>query len=168
VNTGGNSLSDKGWQFAVESVVKQMPEPNWLCLIAVNAHDELRGQRFSKFLIEEAKQHAKRAGFGEVIVPLRPTKKHEFPLMTMEEYLQKKSVDGEIFNPWLRTHVNAGAEILNICSESAVVKASLKKWREWTGAGLGESGEHVLPGALAPLIVDLEKISAYIRNQMSG
>ena len=109
-------------------------------------------------------REASALGFDFLLVPLRPTHKQEFPTEPMETFARRAGPDGKLFDPWLRTHVEAGAEILNACPDSVVVTATLARWRAWTGLTLDATGEVVLPGGLAPLRVDVENGTAMYRE----
>ena len=50
-----------------------------------------------------------------------------------------------------------GGRILKVAPESMVVEASVQQWMEWTGGKFPASGAYVVPGALAPVHIDLEK-----------
>jgi hypothetical protein len=94
------------------------------------------------------------AGKQWLLAPLRPSRKSAEPLVPFAEYIDRRRPDGLPADPWLRTHVDAGAEITNICHHSVSVKASLSKWRDWTGRELDDSGTHHIDGALMPLKID--------------
>ncbi|HEY8270415.1 MAG TPA: hypothetical protein VIG33_05960 [Pseudobdellovibrionaceae bacterium] len=149
------TLPDEGWQSAIQAYFSKF-EANCLCLLSANVDPDFRKLRFSYFLLERAKELARSFGFNDVIAPVRPSQKDQFPSMPMIEYLEKQSDAGEIFDPWLRAHKNLGGEILNVCSQSVVIKATLSKWREWTGEALHQSGELLLPKGLVPLKVDVD------------
>ena len=152
-----SSLPNHGWRFAIETVTNPKLKANCLCVIAINVDPNLRRQGFSQALLERAKLVAKERGFAGLVGPVRPTLKHEFPQLSMQEYLEKRTDRGEIFDPWLRAHTKAGADVLNICEQSVTITATLDKWRNWTGADLQNSGKYILPQGLAPLVADVEK-----------
>jgi hypothetical protein len=154
-------LPDSGWQFAMQSVCSSKA-PNCMCLIVANVLPEARQLGLAQILLEKSKEVTKESGFSTLIAPVRPTAKSEFPDLTIAEYVERRSASNEIADPWLRTHSKLGGEVLNVCNESVVVTATLKKWREWTGLALEKSGAHPLIGGLAPLHVDVEKnVGAY-------
>jgi GNAT superfamily N-acetyltransferase len=152
----GPSFPKDGWFFALNAGVKKTA-PNCLCLLVANVDPSARGFGFSSILIQKSKQEALALGFDTLIAPVRPTLKHNFPMMPTDEYLAKRSKNGECFYPWIQLHEKLGGEILNVCAESVEILASLGKWREWTGLPLQTAGSHILPGGLVPLQIDLEK-----------
>lgn len=89
------------------------------------------------------------------MIPIRPTKKHLFPEMTMTAYMHKKK-DNKIFDPWLRTHVKAGAQIIKVCEKSMSVKGDLSFWEALMKRKLITSGAYKLEGALSLIVIDIE------------
>ena len=155
IDVSKSVLPDKGWHAAIEAYYSEF-EPNCFCLLSANVDPDYRQLKFSYALLEQAKELAQGFGFRTMIAPVRPSIKEQFSNISIEEYLDKRSDSGEFFDPWLRTHLNLGGEILNICSQSVAIKATLAKWREWTGQELKESGEYLLPMGLVPLKVDTD------------
>jgi hypothetical protein len=49
-------------------------------------------------------------GLAQLVAPVRPTYKDRYPLIPLEQYARWRRDDGELFDPWLRTHERAGAE----------------------------------------------------------
>ena len=122
-----------------------------------NVEPAVRGLNLAQILIERAKQEARNLGYSNMIAPVRPTRKHLWPLTSMAEYIEKRGDDGEIFDPWLRQHLHSDARLRNVCPESVRIRASLGKWREWTGLKIENSAKQILPGGLSPLEVNQEK-----------
>ena len=65
--------------------------------------------------------------------------------------------DGLPFDPWLRLHEKLGGRMLAPCPESTRIFASVAEWESWTGMAFPESGEYVVPGALALVRIDRER-----------
>ena len=63
--------------------------------------------------------------------------------------------DGLPADPWLRTHVQAGAQIIGVAPRSMVITGSLEQWRTWTGLPFDASGPVRVPGALVPVHCDV-------------
>lgn len=156
VDLSAAQLPQNGWTFAIQAAAKNQ-QPNCLCLLVANVNPKARGHGFSQTLVDRAKQATRELGFNTMIAPVRPTLKSNFPLMPMEDYMAKRSDDGEIYDPWIRMHIKSGGQVTNVCSESVRIAATLSKWREWTGLALTKSGLEILPQGLAPLEVNVEK-----------
>lgn len=148
-------LPDLGWRFSIQNA-SMRSRKNCVSLVEASVAPENRGFGLSKCLIQQAKEQAKRRGFRHVIAPVRPTMKVQFPNESIETYCNRKTPDQRLFDPWLRAHVESGATLANICHNSVCVRASLSKWRDWTGLPLLQSGPQIIPGGLMPLMVDLE------------
>ncbi len=158
-----NQFPDKGWRFLMEAVASPSTV-NCMCLVVANVDPTTAQLGLSQTLLEQSKETAKNLGFTSLLAPVRPTYKSQFQELKMSEYLLKRTELGEIFDPWLRTHHKHGGEILNICEESVLVKASLQKWREWIGIDFKETQSLEIPGGLAPLQVDFENNFAIYRE----
>jgi len=49
------------------------------------------------------------------------------------------------------------ADILNVMPRSLIVTGTVSEWEEWTVMSFPESGPYVVPGALQPVLMDLER-----------
>ncbi|MGZ3691690.1 MAG: hypothetical protein ACXVAX_09310 [Pseudobdellovibrio sp.] len=163
IDTSKKELPNLGWRFSIQNA-SQRSVKNTVSLIEASIDSHFRGHGLSKFLINKVKQEAVSLGFNSVIAPVRPTLKTQFPKESIEDYCARKTSDGRIFDPWIRTHVEAGAELCNICYDSVCITASLTWWREKTGLLLSDSGTHLIEGALMPLEVSIEKKLAVYRE----
>lgn len=148
-------LPDLGWRFSIQNASVKSHK-NSMSLVEASIDSKFRGFGLSKCLIAKVKEEARKQGFQQLIAPVRPILKGQFLEESMESYCLRKTPDGRLFDPWLRTHVEAGATLSNICHNSVCVKASLPRWRDWTGLPLSQSGPHPIPGGLAPLHVNVE------------
>lgn len=140
IDLSARDLPDDGYRFSVHNAAIRSPK-NCLSLVEASVDPRFRGRGLSRHLIARAKREARAMGFDTMIAPVRP-------LLKSDKRLQ---------DPWLRTHVESGATIQNICHNSVRVRASLAKWREWTSLDLTAPGPQDLPGGLAPMWVDLEE-----------
>lgn len=131
--------------------------PNVLVGIQILVNPELQGKGLSYYLLDLMKDVAKHRGIPHVALPLRPTQKHVYPLIPMEEYLSWTNEDMEPFDPWIRVHIKSGGSIVSVCSESMTIRGSVSEWEEWTGLRFQSSGKYIVDKALCPIHVDLEK-----------
>jgi GNAT superfamily N-acetyltransferase len=149
-----DELPATGWQYAIRAA-SESHESNCLCLLVANVDPAERGLGLAHILINRVKQATREMGFKDLIAPLRPTLKHRAPFAPTSAYLNQRSESGGHYDTWINLHVRSGGQIVNVCSQSVQVRATLNKWREWTGLPLNRSGDHVLPDGLVPLKVDL-------------
>jgi hypothetical protein len=114
---------------------------------------ERQGTQLSSLMINAMRDVARAAGLRELAAPVRPTLKAEYPLISIERYMQWRRDDGSHFDPWLRIHERVGGRIFAAAPESMTMEAPVADWEEWTGMRFPEDGSYVFPGALAPLEV---------------
>ena len=131
-------------------------EPNTLSALAIEIAPGARGSGVSRTMIEAMAAIARTHGLADLIAPLRPTWKDRYPLTPIERYAAWSREDGLPFDPWLRTHVRLGAELLRPEPESLRIGGTVEEWEAWTGLPLPESGDYVFPQGLALLHVDRE------------
>ena len=74
----------------------------------------------------------------------------------MERYAAWTTDAGLPFDPWLRVHARAGAELVKVCPESMTIPGSIAQWEGWTGMRFPDTGPYVVPGAVQPVEIDLE------------
>jgi hypothetical protein len=116
-----------------------------------------RGRGVSGVVLTAMKSVAAENGLGALIAPVRPTLKERYPLTPMERYVRWERADGLPFDPWLRVHRRLGAEILQVAPRSMLITGTISEWEEWTGMRFPESDAYVVPGALQPVVMDLER-----------
>jgi hypothetical protein len=93
-------------------------------------------------------------GMTRVLAPLRSTRKHLYPLFTIEDYASWVRDDDLPFDPWLRLHVRMGARVISIAREAQTMTGTIQDWEEWTGMSLPASGDYVIPQGMSVLNID--------------
>jgi hypothetical protein len=131
--------------------------PNALSALAalVAASHQRRG--LSAEVLRAMRALAEARGMHSLLAPVRPTLKSSYPLTPFERYVGWRRDDGATFDPWLRVHYRLGAEPLKLMPGSLVVTGKISQWEEWTGMSFPESGPYVVPGALQPVRMDLDR-----------
>lgn len=153
-------LPHEGWDWLVETGSEKSPErPNVLGALAVSVASEHRGKGHAQRMIQALKDMAIHRGFDAVVVPVRPSAKWQHPYVSMSDYIGWKTETGQVFDPWLRSHVAQGASIIGPCERSMVVDEHVSFWETWAGQRFDSSAPYVLKGALAPIQIDLERES---------
>lgn len=99
-------------------------------------------------------ERARGAGFRALVACVRPTEKHRYPLVPIEQYAAWTRPDGLPFDAWLRLHVRLGGRIVRAAPESMTTVGSVAEWESWTGLTLPERGAYVVPFATNPVEVD--------------
>jgi GNAT superfamily N-acetyltransferase len=131
--------------------------PTALSALAIEIRPAVQGGGLSRAMIEGMGGIAREHGFSELVAPLRPSWKERYPLTPIERYAHWRREDGLPFDPWIRTHVRLGGEILRPEPQSLRISGTVAEWEDWTELALPESGEYVFPRGLAPLSVDRER-----------
>lgn len=151
-----SKLAEMGWDaifnFAMENL--QGGEP-YISALSVTVDPQYRGQQVPALLINALKTAAQSCDGKAVIVPVRPTLKHRYPLQDFDEYCGWKNERGEPFDPWIRTHWRLGASVLQPVHRSMVITGSIADWQSWTGMYFPQSGQYIVPNALVPVTVDV-------------
>jgi len=116
-----------------------------------------RGRGLSGVVLRAMKEVAAEMGLAALIAPVRPTLKDRYPLTPMERYWRWERGDGLPFDPWLRVHRRLGAKLLRVAPRSMTVTGTVGEWENWTGMRFPESGPYVVPGALCPVRINVER-----------
>jgi GNAT superfamily N-acetyltransferase len=154
------NLPEGGWDWAFQEAVqnhKQGVKPNFHCAIQIVVRPDYRSQGLSMPMVQAVRAVTKSRGLGSLIIPLRPSEKHKYPLISMDDYITWKTEQGLPFDAWLRVHVRAGARIINVCHLSKKIRGTRTEWEAWTDMKFPQSGEHIIPGALNPIEINVEK-----------
>ena len=130
--------------------------PNTFVICGGIVRPDLKGQGLSTVLIQTLRDLALASNLGQVICPVRPTLKSRYPLTSIEKYMKWTRSDGSPFDPWVRTHVRAGAKILKTESSSQTMTGTVEQWESMTGMKFPETGEYVIPDGMSVLKIDRE------------
>jgi GNAT superfamily N-acetyltransferase len=117
---------------------------------------DYRGQGLSTPMVQAAREVTRGQGLPALIIPLRPSEKSKYPLTSLDDYITWTSEDGLPLDAWLRVHVKLGARIIKVCHTSKTIRGTPVEWEKWTGMKFPQSGSYTIPGALAPLEMDLD------------
>jgi N-acetylglutamate synthase and related acetyltransferases len=152
-------LPQEGWDWVLETGViaaRNGTVCDAVSALSVAVHADYRSSGLAQRMLEAMKSAARAAGIGIMVAPVRPTRKHLYPLHDFETYCGWRREDGTPFDPWLRTHTQMGATFLKPALRSMSVTGTLEQWQRWTELRFPRSGTYWLPRGLAPLEVDLE------------
>lgn len=155
-------LSDDGWDWALATGLKDLGDgriPNILCALQVVVFGENRGRSISSHVLKAMKLIGESSGLSGLIAPVRPNRKCEYPRVSMSEYITKTDGEGRFFDPWLRVHHSLGARIIKPCPTSMRITGTVDEWEKWTRMKFPQAGDYVVPGALVPVEINVEKNS---------
>ena len=131
--------------------------------IEVTIRPDRRGAGLSGTMLAGLRETLAKLGYESLVVPVRPNLKHERPTEAIEDYVARVRPDGLPHDPWLRTHIRAGATIAGIAYASMTVAAPLDDWRRWTGLPFDTDGQVIVPLALVPVHCDLTQgVATYV------
>lgn len=125
--------------------------------IEINVRLDQRGTGLSRRMLEGMRKATRELGVSDLFAPVRPSAKHEVPREPMRTYAWRTRDDGQLVDPWLRTHARLGAELVKVCPVSMTIAGTLDQWRRWTGLPFDVSGAIEVPGALVPVHVDVDQ-----------
>ncbi|MFJ3923394.1 hypothetical protein [Streptomyces sp. NPDC090022] len=138
----------------VEAVDQGPPQrPDAVCMLSVSVAPGHRAAGHAERLLTAVREAAAGSCPRGVVIPVRPTRKHRYPLIPIERYAAWRRPDGSCFDPWLRTHLGLGARQLGIAAESLVIRQPAARWEAVLGHPLPGPGDYPLAGALVPLRV---------------
>ncbi len=130
---------------------------NALTALAAMVGKQYRGTGLSRNIIKAMIELGAHNGLGYLLAPLRPSLKSMYPLIPFDHYVKWKRDDGMPFDPWLRVHLEMGAEVLKVMEKSLTVRGSVSEWESWAGMKFPESGRYIVEGAFQPIQIDVEK-----------
>lgn len=159
-NLDEQALPDTGWDWALESGFQLLASgamPTTLCALSITIARSHVGTGVSKHAVRAMKDIAIRYDLNALIAPVRPSQKHRYPLTPMERYIRWTQDDGAPFDPWLRTHWRVGAKISKVAPQAMIIQDSVAEWEFWTGMKFPESGDYIVPYALNPVTVEIER-----------
>jgi len=114
-----NLLPDTGWDWMLEKGISDFDKktaPNLLGGLIIGVAKNQRGQQWSKVILSKLKELFNLEKFQNLVIPIRPILKDQYPKMDMNEYINWKKED-KVFDPWVRRHLDSGAEIISICKK---------------------------------------------------
>jgi GNAT superfamily N-acetyltransferase len=153
-------LPEGGWDWSFLKAVndhKKGVSPNFHCAIQIIIHPDYQGQGLSTPMIQAVRALTGAKGHQALIIPIRPNEKSKYPLISLDDYMTWKTKEGLPLDAWLRVHVRAGGRIIKACHESKTIRGTRAQWEAWTGMKFPQSGEYVIPGALVPIQINVEK-----------
>jgi hypothetical protein len=153
------NLPDEGWDWALARGIddyRNKRAPNLLCAIQIMVHPDNHDQGLSSKAVSAMRDIAKSNKLNGLIAPVRPTKKCDYPLISIDKYIKWTNGEDLPFDPWLRVHARLGAKIIKPCPQAMTIPGTVAEWEEWTKMKFPESGRYTVPGALVPIVIDRE------------
>ena len=154
------TLPETGWDWAFVEAVnnhKQNLSTNLQCAIQVIIRADYQGHGLSTRVLKALRSIGESKGLKHLIVPVRPNEKSRYPLISIDDYINWQTDDGLPFDAWLRVHVRLGGRIVKTCHESKIIRGRRAEWEQWAKIIFPQSGLYIIPGALNPIQMNVEK-----------
>ena len=151
-------LPDEGWDWALNKAMADADagrQPAALVGLQIAIASSHQGRGLSSQIVQYLRGIAVEEQLKRLIIPVRPTHKHRYPLVPIERYIEWER-DGLPFDPWLRVHVRAGGRIVKACTRAMTIRGTVGEWEGWTDMAFPDSGSYIVPQALVPVEVDRE------------
>ena len=149
-------LPREGWDWAVETASnRNAKRANTVSALSISVPEQHRHKGLARDMINTMRALAAMRDFSRVIAPVRPSEKCRHPFVPMDQYLDWRDERGRIYDPWIRSHVAVGGNVVGVCDRSMVVEQPIEFWRPWTWSNLDSDGRVPFKGALVPLEVDV-------------
>ena len=153
-------LPEGGWDWVFLKAVEDHQNgvtPNIQSAIQIAIHPDYQSQGLSLKMIRAMGAIGRSKGFQYLVAPVRPNQKNKYPLTGIDDYIKWTNDEGLPFDAWLRVHARVGAKIIKPCHEAMTIPGTHAEWEEWTGLKFPQSGQYYIPGALNPIMMNLEK-----------
>jgi len=157
---GNNDTLPLGWYAAAQQGIDDWTTRKActaLTAYAIMVDKTFRRRGISNIILQAVLNMARSHGFHSLMVCARPVLKTKYPLIPIEQYAHWTTAKGELFDPWLRVHSRAGANLVRVSPSSVTFRGTISQWQEWTNMEFPASGQYIVEGALAPIIIDHER-----------
>ena len=155
-----SELPDTGLDWAMDKADSDFQSginPNILVGVQILINEKYQSGGISYKMLDIMKEVAGNNGLEAIALPLRPTLKCVYPLISIQHYVSWKNMEGLPFDPWIRVHIKAGGKIVGICNQSMHITGTIAEWEIWAGFEIPESGSYVVDKALVPVVIDRQK-----------
>src|SRR5207248_3362766 len=120
-------------------------EADTISAMAIEVRPAPQGGGLSRAMLEGMREIGRRHGLNALLAPVRPSWKERYPLTPIERYARWRREDGLPFDPWIRTHVRLGGEILRPEPRSMRISGTVAEWEGWKESAFAGSGQTVCP-----------------------
>lgn len=131
-------------------------QPDTLVICGGIVNPALSRRGLASELIAALRDLQAASNLTRVIAPVRPTRKHCYPLTPIDTFAMWVRPDGLPLDPWLRTHTRMGGRIIAMAPHSQTMTGTVEQWESWTGLQYPSTGLYVVPNGLSPLYIDRE------------
>ena len=155
-----SDLPEGGWDWVFLKAIEDHKNgiaPNIQSAIQIAIRPDYQSQGLSSRMVQAMRAIGKAKGFKYLVAPVRPNQKNKYPLISIDDYVKWTNEDDLPFDAWLRVHVRAGARIIKPCHQAMTICGTRAEWEQWTSMKFPQSGQYVVPGALNPVEINVER-----------
>lgn len=171
-------------------IARRVETPNVVSALSITIRPDLRGTGIAEGFIQEMKKATVRNGINTMMVPLRPTRKKEYPWTGIHEYATwtrgennipvrmtqydqsaKPTFNKEVLphDPWLRKHVRQGAKYAKVIHNSQIVKGCVEDWLSWTGVDIRQEARSAMQSGIdkktRPPLGEWDGVAGYVEGE---
>jgi hypothetical protein len=153
-------LPEEGWDWVFQKAVdddKKGAKPTILAAVFVGVREDYKKHGLSRTILLSFQPTARAHGFQNLVIPVRPNEKPNYPLTSIDDYVTWKNENNMPLDGWLRIQQRAGGKVIKVCHNSKKVLGTRAEWEQWTGMRFPQSGRYIIPGALEPMEMNLER-----------
>lgn len=147
------NLPAEGWNWVMSNFKR---DASYHAGLSIVINKNFQGLGYAKYFIQAIKELGENKQHAFTIIPVRPTFKKYYPLISMNDYIKWQNKKGDIYDPWLRLHLKQGGKIIKICSHSMQVEMSVASWQEYMNVEIIGSGSYVIEGGLTTVEIDID------------
>ena len=151
----GNCIPVSGqpaqWRDAFLAAFERGGEPDRVCALAIIVSQNHQRRGIARMMLEHMRSLA--APYGPLVAPVRPTRKQQYPLFSMDDYVTWRREDGSHFDQWIRLHESVGGQVIGTAEDAMLIEAPVSDWESWTGLPFPADGDYVVSGGLVPVSV---------------
>ena len=155
-----SELPEGGWDWVFVKAVEDHKTgviPNIQSAIQIAIHPDYQNQGLSSRMVQAMGTIGRSKGYKYLVAPVRPNQKSKYPLISIDDYIKWTNEEGLPFDAWLRVHARVGAKILKPCHQAMTIRGTRAQWEEWVGIKFPQSDKYIIPGALNPMHMNVEK-----------
>ncbi|HSK24020.1 MAG TPA: hypothetical protein VK906_12625 [Egicoccus sp.] len=135
-----------------------------LAVLDVRVRADRRGQGIGRRVLGELPGLAAAAGLDRLLLLVRPHAKQHHPLVPFARYVAATDASGRPLDGWLAAAWDAGLHPVLAVDRSLRARAPLADFARWYGRAFPTSGPYLLPGAIKPAVVELERAEGRYRE----
>ncbi|MFA9430504.1 hypothetical protein [Egicoccus sp. AB-alg2] len=128
-----------------------------LAVLDVTVAAAARGRGIGRGVLAELPRLAARLELSRLLVLVRPHGKRHHPLVPFARYVAATDASGRPRDGWLAACWEQGLHPVRPVDRSLRARAPVRDWEGWYGRSFPTSGPYLVPGAIKPAVIELER-----------